>query len=322
MAAFRWGMIGSTGWADHTFGPAVARARGNQLVAVLGSKPKGAIAYAAKHGLEAPYTNLDEFLQHPKLDAVWVASPPDLHRAHTVAALKAGLHVLCEKPMAVAPEDCKAMVRAAAAAKRELRIGFNNRSNPALQKLAKLAASGRLGDALEANVQVYYPYPDAPPKWRQNQKRSGGWAIGDIGTHLLDVLCWLMNSVPRAANGHLTNKCWQFKTDDHAAISVRFKNGALGNITACTGAAGGASRIAYYGTKGYFVLTGGMFGAPGSLETGFKGKEPVTEQVSAFDTYCGEVELFAAQARGKASSLASGNDGAMNIAIVSAARGW
>lgn len=238
MAAFRWGMIGSTSWADHTFGPAIARTPGNHLVAVLGSKTKGAIAYAAKHRLEAPYTNLQAFLQHPGLDAVWIASPPHLHRQHTVAALKAGLHVLCEKPMAVAPEDCKAMVRAATAAQRELCIGFNNRAHPTLQKLAKLTASGRLGDALEANVQVYYSYPSAPPAWRQNRQRSGGWAIGDLGTHELDMLCWMMNATPQAANGHLTNKCWKFKTDDHAAVSVRFKNGALGNVTACTGAVG------------------------------------------------------------------------------------
>jgi 1,5-anhydro-D-fructose reductase (1,5-anhydro-D-mannitol-forming) len=322
MATFRWGMIGSTGWADHTFGPAIERARGNQLVAVLGSKAKTAKAYAVGHKLDSAYTDLKAFLKHPDLDAVWIASPPDLHREHAVAAVKAGKHVLCEKPMAVLPEDCKAMVRAAASAERQLYIGFNNRTHPTLQKLAKLVGSGRLGNALEANVQVYYPYPSAPPAWRENRQRSGGWAIGDLGTHLLDVLCWIMQSPPIAAVGHLTNQCWHFKTDDHAAVSVKFKNGALGSITACTGAAGGPQRVAFYGTKGYFVLQGGLFGAPGSLEIGYQGKDPTSEKIGEFDTYRAEVEMFAAQARGKATTLATGNDGAVNIAIVSTARGW
>ena len=322
MPPFRWGTSGSSGWAEHTFAPAIARARGNQLVAVLGSKAAGAAAFKAKHPVEAAYTNLDAFLQHPDLDAVWVASPPDLHCAQTLAALAAGKHVLCEKPMAVSVAECKAMTKAAAAAGRQLRIGFNNRAHPALQKLAKAVAAGRYGDALEARVQVYHPYATPPPAWRQNRKRSGGWAIGDIGTHLLDVLRWLMNAEAGAVSGHLTNRCWQFKTDDHAAVSVRFKNGAIGHVTACTGAAGGAPRVEFYGTKGYFVLRGGLFGMPGEIESGIKGQAAKLERVEAFDTYTGEVEAFSAQARGRDTGLASGEDGAANIALVAEARGY
>jgi len=318
----RWGIIGSSGWADHTFGPAVTRAPGHRLVAVLGSHLAGASGYAERHALESAYTELAAFLSHPKLDAVWVASPPDLHRAQTIAALRAGLHVLCEKPMAVSPADCKAMVRAARTADRQLCIGFNNRAHPVLQKLAKLVASGRFGETLEARVQVYFPYPSAPPAWRQTKKRSGGWAIGDVGTHLLDVLCWLMNSPPKAAQGHLTNRCWQLQTDDHAQVQVLFRNGAVGSVTACTGAAGGPPRVELYGTKGYFNLRGGLFGAPGELETGYKGKEPVIEKFDAVDTYAGEVTLFGARVRGRVTPLASGEDGATNIELVSAARGW
>ena len=322
MAGFRWGMIGSSGWADHTFAPAIGRARGNQLVAVLGSKAAGAAAFAAKHPVEAAYSKLDEFLAHPDLDAVWIASPPDLHCAQALAALAAGKHVLCEKPMAVSVAECKAMTKAAAKAGRELRIGFNNRAHPALQKLVKAIAAGRFGEALEARVQVYHPYPAPPPAWRQNRKRSGGWAIGDVGTHLLDVLRWMMQSEASAVSGHLTNRCWGFKTDDHAQVSVRFRNGAIGAITACTGAGGGAPRVEFYGTKGYFALRGGLFGMAGDLETGLKGQAAKFEKIDAFDTYGGEVEAFAAQARGRATSLASGEDGAANIAIVADARGW
>ena len=322
MADLRWGMIGSSGWADHTFAPAVARARGNRLVAVLGSTAKGAQAFAAKHGIDGAYASLNELLAQPGIDAVWVASPPDLHRVQTVAALKAGKHVLCEKPMAVSVADCKAMTRAAVQADRQLRIGFNNRAHPELQKLAKAVAAGRFGEALQAHVQVYHPNPSAPPAWRQNQRRSGGWAIGDIGTHLLDVLCWLMPADAARASGHLSNRCWGFKTDDHAAVKVSFKNGALGSITACTGAAGGAPRVEFYGTRGYFILRGGLFGMPGELECSFKGKAATQVAVAGFDTYGGEVEQFAQAVRGKACVLASGADGVANINLVSAARGW
>jgi 1,5-anhydro-D-fructose reductase (1,5-anhydro-D-mannitol-forming) len=322
MAELRWGMIGSSGWADHTFAPAIARARGNRLVAVLGSTAKGAQTFAARHGIDGAYADLPSLLAHPNLDAVWVATPPDLHRAQVVAALKAGKHVLCEKPMAVSVADCKAMTRAAQHSGRVLCIGFNNRAHPQLQKLAAAIAKGRYGEALEARVQVYHPYPSAPPQWRQNQQRSGGWALGDLGTHLLDVLRWLMNADAGPASGVLSNRCWGFKTDDHAAVSVRFKNGAIGSISACTGAAGGAPRIEFYGTKGYFVLRGGLFGMPGELESGFKGKAASTETVAGFDTYGGEVAQFARLVGGKSGSLASAADGLANITLVAAARGW
>lgn len=322
MATVKWGIIGSSGWADHTFGPAVTRTPGHALVAVLGSTAKGSAAYAERHGCAAGYADLTGFLAHPGLDAVWVASPPDMHRAQAVAALRAGKHVLCEKPMAVSPADCRAMVKAAASANRVLHIGFNNRSHPALQKIARLTAGGKLGDLLEARVQVYYPYPSAPPTWRQNKKRSGGWAIGDVGTHLLDILCWVMHAAPRAAQGHLTSRCWQLATDDHAAVQVLFRNGAVGSITACTGAAGGPSRVEVYGTRGYCLLRGGVFGAPGELEIGYKGKEPTTEEIEPVDTYGGEVALFGQAVRGKSTALATGADGAVNISLVSAARGW
>jgi 1,5-anhydro-D-fructose reductase (1,5-anhydro-D-mannitol-forming) len=322
MADLRWGMIGSSGWADHTFAPAVARASGNRLVAVLGSNAKGAQAFAARHDIDAAYTDLPSLLAHPGLDAVWVATPPDLHRGHAIAALKAGKHVLCEKPMAVTVADCRAMTRAAEQHGRVLRIGFNNRAHPLLQKLAAALAKGRYGAALEARVQVYHPYPSAPPKWRQNQQRSGGWAIGDLGTHLLDVLRWFMHADAVTASGVLSNRCWNFKTDDHAAVSVRFKNGAIGHITACTGAAGGAPRVEFYGSKGYFVLRGGLFGMPGELESGFKGRPATTVPVPGFDTYGGEVAQFAQAVRGKTCALASAADGVANITLVAAARGW
>ncbi|MBK8958219.1 MAG: Gfo/Idh/MocA family oxidoreductase [Proteobacteria bacterium] len=322
MADLRWGMIGSSGWADHTFAPAIGRARGNQLVAVLGSTARGAENFARRHGVQRAYADLAAMLADPQVDAVWVASPPDLHRAQVVAALKAGKHVLCEKPMAVSVADCRAMTRAAHKAGRVLHVGFNNRAHPQLQQLAKAIAQGRYGDALEARVQVYHPYASAPPPWRQNRKRSGGWAIGDVGTHLLDVLRWLMHADAVRARGVLSNRCWGFKTDDHAAVHVEFKNGAVGNITACTGAAGGAPRVEFYGTKGYFILRGGLFGMPGELESGVKGQDARSIAVPGFDTYGGEVELFAKAVRGKAVSLATGDDGVANISLVATARGW
>jgi len=320
-APLRYGILGAANIARQ-FTRGVAGSALARVEAVASRNAAKAAAFAAECGIPRHHGSYEALLADPAIEAIYIPLPNDMHCDWAIRCVQAGKHVLCEKPMAVSVAECKAMTKAAAKAGRELRIGFNNRAHPALQKLVKAIAAGRFGEALEARVQVYHPYPAPPPAWRQNRKRSGGWAIGDVGTHLLDVLRWMMQSEASAVSGHLTNRCWGFKTDDHAQVSVRFRNGAIGAITACTGAGGGAPRVEFYGTKGYFALRGGLFGMAGDLETGLKGQAAKFEKIDAFDTYGGEVEAFAAQARGRATSLASGEDGAANIAIVADARGW
>ena len=224
--------------------------------------------------------------------------------------------------MAINTSDCAAMLKAATQAKRQLMVGFNNRTNPTLQKLAKAVAAGKFGDILEARAQMYAAYATPPTSWRADKRRSGGWALGDIGTHLLDLVGWIMNSPPRAAQGHLTSRCWQLAIDDHAQVQILYQNGAVGSVTACTGAQGGPSRLEFFGSRGYFRLEGGLFAKPGTLEIAFTGKAPTHETLDAFDTYTAQISQFGAAVRGKPTLLASGADGATNIKLVSAARGW
>ena len=135
--AIGWGIIGASSWSDHTFGPAVAKTKGARLAAVFSSKAAHAHAYCEKHQVPNGYTDLKAFLADPAIDVVWVAGPTHLHKPHAIAALKAGKHVLCEKPMAVTVADCQAMVRAAKGRGLRFGLGYNNRFNPHYQALAR-----------------------------------------------------------------------------------------------------------------------------------------------------------------------------------------
>lgn len=317
-----WGLIGSTSWSDHTFAPAIEAAKGAALVAVFSSKRAHANAFCRKHGVPNGYTDLDAFLADPAIDAVWVAGPTDLHKAQTIAALKAGKHVLCEKPMAVSAADCAAMVRAGAKAGRLLGLGYNNRHSPYFQASQRDWARGVYGKPVNLRIHLIVPSPDTRIGWRAVPKRSGGWALGNVGTHLIDLARWFMGDVEEVY-GHLSNHAWGLKVDDHALVAMGFKNGASGTVMAGMGrVAGGTGRLELYGTTGYCIMDGMLFGGAGTLTTSRNGAKPAVRKMPAVNTYQRQVEAFGRALRGEAPFMASAEDGHANLKVMERARGW
>ena len=171
-----WGMIGTRGWSDMILGPAINAARGARFKAVLSTRQENAERYCASHGVAQGYSDLDAFLADPAIDVVWIASPNHLHKDQTIAALKAGKHVLCEKPMAMNQAECRAMIRAAKKAERLLTIGYNSRYHPRLDALRAQWQAGRFGAPVHMHCQFRYRYPVVPDDW---------WRLDDATVGLL-----------------------------------------------------------------------------------------------------------------------------------------
>jgi 1,5-anhydro-D-fructose reductase (1,5-anhydro-D-mannitol-forming) len=317
-----WGIIGSSSWSDHTFGPAVSAAKGSKINAVFSSKRANASAFCKKHGVPNGYTDLGAFLADPAVDAVWVAGPTDLHKAHTLAALKAGKHVLCEKPMAVTAADCAAMVRAGVKARRVLGLGYNNRHSPFFQAVQRDWMNGVYGKPVNLRVHLILPAGGTKIGWRGFPKRSGGWALGNIGTHLIDLARWFMGDVDEVY-GHLSNQAWGLKVDDHALVAMGFKNGASGTIMAgMSRVTGGTGRLELYGTTGYCIMDGMLFGGAGTMTTSRNNATPQVKTLSAVNTYQRQVEAFGRAIRGEAPFQATARDGLENLKVMEQARGW
>lgn len=137
------------------------------------------------------YTDFDKMLAEQKLDAVSITVPTFMHRAFTVKALDAGLHVLCEKPMAMNVQQCREMISAAKANKKILQIGHCIRFWPDYTKAKQIVDSGRFGKVLSATFRRISPVPGWSWKnWLINQKRSGG-AIMDLHIHDTDFIQYL-----------------------------------------------------------------------------------------------------------------------------------
>ena len=315
-----WGMIGTRGWSDMILGPAVNAARGARLNAVLSSTAANAERYCASHGVARGYTDLRAFLADDAIDVVWVASPNHLHKDQAVAALKAGKHVLCEKPMAMNQAECRAMIRAARKADRLLTIGYNSRHHPRLGKFREQWQGGRFGAPVRMHGQFHYRYPVVPDDWwRLDDEMSGCWVLGDVGTHFIDLLRWF-NGEAKTVHAYLSNKAYG-RSADTAFLTIGFENGAAGTISASVAVTSGGG-IELLGSEGYCRIEGGFVGLPGTVTTVRKGGEPRTAPLAGHDTYKAQVEsVTRAIARG-APLAVSAEDGLANVRVIEQARGW
>ena len=182
----------------------------------------------------ATFTDLDEFLAHPELDAVYIATPNHLHRSICERAARAGKHVLCEKPMATTVVDAQFMVDACDANNVRYATAFDQRFHAAHQIGRELIKSGCLGEITLARVHYacWTPRdwtPDGLPhdNWRIDPARAGGGAFIDLAPHGLDLTQMLLDEPLVEIACLLQKHVFDYAVDDGAALIGRFQNGAL-----------------------------------------------------------------------------------------------
>ena len=191
-----------TGFALHVQLP-VFRLLPDAEVRTLVGRDRGRTAeLAAKHGIPHATTHFADALADPGIGLVCIATPPDTHSALAGAALAAGKHVLCEKPMALEATEARAMERAAAgAAGCFALVNHQLRFAPAVRKMRRMLGEGYLGTPFDAHIEVATPRwldPVRSHSWWQERSRGGG-ALGAFGSHAVDLLRWLFGEVDAVA---------------------------------------------------------------------------------------------------------------------------
>ncbi len=161
-------------------------------MAVLGGRTPDAVKAAADRlGWQDAETDWSALVTRDDVDLVDVCTPGDTHAEIAIAALEAGKHVLCEKPLANSVEEAERMVRAAAAHPGQVAmVGFTYRRVPAIQLARRLVAEGRLGAVRHVRahyLQDWIADPAVPLSWRLDKQRAGSGALGDIGAHVVDL---------------------------------------------------------------------------------------------------------------------------------------
>ncbi len=244
MSTVKVGIIGCGGIANGKHMPGLKKVEDAVLAAFCDVVPDRAELAAKEYGVAGAktYTDFEKMLADTSIDVIHVCTPNDSHAAITIAALQAGKHVMCEKPMAKMAADARKMVTAAKASGKKLTIGYQTRHRADSQYLKSAIDNGDLGE-------IYYGKAHAirrraVPTWGVflDEEKQGGGPLIDIGTHALDLTLWLMdNYEPKTVLGTTYHKLSQrenaanawgawdpkkFTVEDSAFGFITMKNGA------------------------------------------------------------------------------------------------
>ena len=250
MSKLKVGIIGCGGIAKSKHFPALAsQSEKAEMVAFCDIIEERAVKAAEKYGVVGAktYTEYRELLNDKSIDVVHICTPNRSHSEITVAALEAGKHVMCEKPMAINSVEAQKMLDAAKRTGKKLTIGYQNRFRPDTSLLKKIIDDGKLGD-------IYYTQAHAirrraVPTWGvfMIEYEQGGGPLIDIGTHALDLALYMMNNYePESVIGQTFKKLsaqdvdtgnvfgdWkkeEFTVEDSAFGFIKMKNGAVINL--------------------------------------------------------------------------------------------
>ena len=203
-----------------------------KLVAVCDIDQKKADELAAKYNAKAYYT-IEQLLENERdLDVVSICSPNGLHASHTIKALNAGFHVLCEKPMAITVRDCGEMIQAAERANRRLFAIKQNRFNPPVMAVKELLDKGKLGKLYSVQLNCFWNRnPDYyHNSWKGTLKLDGGTLYTQF-SHFVDLLYWLVGDV-KQVQAMMGNFAHQgiIEFEDTGVVILEFENGVIGSI--------------------------------------------------------------------------------------------
>lgn len=196
MKKVRLGIIGCGGIANGKHLPALKKIKEVELVAFCDIIVERAEKAAKEYGVEGAkaYEDFNEMLKNEKLDVVHVCTPNNVHAPASIAAMEAGCHVMCEKPMAKNVEQAQAMLDAQKRTGMKLTIGYQNRFTAEQQALHEACENGELGEIYYAEAEAIRRR--AVPTWGVfiDEEKQGGGPLIDIGTHALDLTLWHMNN--------------------------------------------------------------------------------------------------------------------------------
>jgi predicted dehydrogenase len=252
----KWGIIGC-GVIAPWHAESVIDSETADLVAVCDVDEAKGQAFAEKYGGATLYTDYRQMLSKGGLDVVSICTPSGLHSEMTIAAAEAGVHVLCEKPMAITVPQMDAMMEAVATAGVKLEVIFQRRTYETTRAVRQAVQSGMLGQMTLADAYLkYYRSPSyyKSADWRATWELDGGGALMNQGVHGIDVLAWIMGDV-ESVFAKAEAKVRDIEVEDTCVAVVTFKNGAYGVIEGTTSSnPGEPTTFCFHGEKGTIVL--------------------------------------------------------------------
>ncbi len=236
-STIHWGIIGCGDVTEVKSGPAFNKVPNSKLVAVMRRNAEKAKDYAQRHGIGKWYSNPDELINDPEVNAIYVATPPLYHEEYAIKALRAGKPVYVEKPMAVNASSAERIERASKETGIKICIAHYRRQQPLFLKLKELLEQNAIGTIRLINLQIFQPYQSniiahTEENWRVDPTLSGGGLFYDLAPHQLDLMLYFFGA-PKKVAGISINAGGYYDADDTTSGQLLFENNILFNGCWC-----------------------------------------------------------------------------------------
>jgi len=225
-------MIGCGDVTEIKSGPAFNKVGNSRLVAVMRRDAQKGRDYAERHGVPKHYSDADQLINDPDVNAIYVATPPDSHAEYTIRGARAGKPVYVEKPMALSFVQCQQMIEACELAEVPLFVAYYRRCLPNYLRVKEAIEAGAIGTVRFVTIQLYQPISASEQDkrslpWRVFPEIAGGGHFVDLASHQLDYLDHLFGPIV-AVQGIAENQAGLYPAEDIVTASFRFESGIVG----------------------------------------------------------------------------------------------
>jgi 1,5-anhydro-D-fructose reductase (1,5-anhydro-D-mannitol-forming) len=315
----KWGLIGASTIARQFMISAIRAQPNSEIAAVMSSSPERATSYAKENSIPLAVSTLDELLGSD-IDAVYISTTNELHLEQTLAAIKAGKHVLCEKPLALTSAEAHRMVAAAKAAGIVLGTNHHLRNAGSHRAMREAIAAGRIGKPIAARVFHSVYLPENLQGWRITRPDAGGGVVLDITVHDADTLRFVLGDDPLEVSAFTqTAGMAGGGLEDGAMCIWRFRSGVIAQSHEGFTTRFAGTGFEVHGSEGSLIAKDVMTQKPiGSvlLRTA-KGEEELS--FDREDLYTRSLRQFHAAIHGEGQPSATGEDGVWSLTSAEAA---
>ncbi|MHA3978976.1 Gfo/Idh/MocA family protein [Halovulum sp. GXIMD14794] len=315
-----WLLIGASTVASQYVISAIRAQRGGEAIRLVSGSARRAKTYAAGHGIASSGTDLAEALADPEVEAVYISSTNEKHFDQAMAAIAAGRHVLCEKPLAMTLGDARTMVEAAEAVGVVFATNHHLRCSGSHRAMRALITAGRIGKVLSLRIFHAVHLPENLQGWRINDASAGGGVIPDITVHDVDVTRFLLGEDPVSVVAQMVASGMGQGVEDSAMSVWAMPSGAMVMSHESFTHPYAGSGLEVHGTEGSIFANGVMTQQPvGEIElVTADGREAVS--YPDHDLYTQGLADFYAAVKGEGRPAASGWDGVKSLAVAMAVR--
>lgn len=226
MKKLRYGIIGAGGIADRRTLPGMLSAKNSEIAAVMEIDPARAEELRAKYNAKFAYTNEEELLKNPEVDAVYIASPVVCHAKQSMLAADYGKHILLEKPIAMNSTEGEEVLAHCVARGVQIAAGFMMRFGTHIRQMKQAVEQGKLGQVVSGYAQFTLWLPSGAGNWRLESSKSGGGALMDMGVHCIDLMEYITGSRVCEVCALNDTAAFDYDVEDSSTVLLKLENRA------------------------------------------------------------------------------------------------